>query len=457
MPNGMFHPRLGTPPQPQGGSRPASRTHVRRQSSNLVPQDHPHPQASQPMVQQISYNYQHPNAYYHPQPTPSANLHAPQQHGTPPLQQHHFTHPPPQQQFQHLYLQEQRRQSLPPHPSAKAPSEHPQQVHAMQTPPQPSRPFRSPPLPDPNAPQNQARQQGPFNRPEETQPQPQPHPPQLTAQQQQQQQQQQQWHAPSMADISLRINPTIKTEQGPRSQSIDVGAAMRSNPNGQCNPSRYGAPASQPSPPGQLLRATSTPGISGAEPSPSVSNFQPDAKRPRLTVQIPGEASEGGGSATGESSPKEIAKTNETTPAKAGTTESSHSSGMVLPAPSPRSASAGAVLSAGATGPTNPFARPNIPPNKQSSNAESWRDSIASPISALPSRVMAEGGYMSSPSSMFPELGFGSVGGNNLASPAVYQPTPVQIHGPSFRDEPSDKRRKSTEDHEEGPNKRAKP
>ena len=63
---------------------------------------------------------------------------------------------------------------------------------------------------------------------------------------------------------------------------------------------------------------------------------------------------------------------------------------------------------------------------------------------------------MSSPSSMFPELGFGSMGGNNLASPAVYQPTPVQTHGPSFRDDPVDKRRKSADESDEGPKKRSK-
>ena len=75
-------------------------------------------------------------------------------------------------------------------------------------------------------------------------------------------------------------------------------------------------------------------------------------------------------------------------------------------------------------------------------------------MSALPSRVMQEHGYMSSPSSMFPELGFGSMHGNTLASPAVYQPTPIAYHGPSFRDEPSDKRKKSPGEDEGGVSKK---
>lgn len=161
------------------------------------------------------------------------------------------------------------------------------------------------------------------------------------------------------------------------------------------------------------------------------------------------------------------------TPAKTATTESgSHSTpatGIVLPAPSPRSASAGAILSAGPNGPTNPFARPSLPSasfnisnNGNSSNkmiGDNYKydsNNIASPMSALPSRVMHDNGYMSSPSSMFPELGgFGGLmsagpGGNNLASPAIYQPTPIAQHGPSWRDEALSQEKKRRSPEEEG-------
>ena len=434
--NGMFHPRMGTP-QPQSGSRPSSRnTHVRRQSSNLVPQDHPHPQAAQPMMPNMNYQYQPNNSYYPNHQAATANMQGHQQQGTPPMpQHHHFTHPPPQHQMNQYYLQrEQQRQSLPPNLPANNPQqERSRSVASMGTPPQPSRPFQSPPLPGHGTMQHQNRPQGNFAT----------HDPQRQAMRPPPQ-----WDAAAAAEWAQRNQPPIKQEGGPRSQSFDTGAGMRDQQENGTSHSRYGPPSAPSPKPAQ--RVVSNP--SAPTPPSRVNSMQSDAKRPRLTVQIPGEASDGG-SATADSSPKEPSRAS-ITPAKPGTTESSHSSGIVLPAPSPRSASAGPVLSAGATGPTNPFARPNLP-NRQNSNMDSFRDNIASPMSALPSRVMGESGYMSSPSSMFPELGFGSVGGNNLASPAVYQPTPIQMHGPSFRDPPTEKR-KSIEDTERESSKKIK-
>lgn len=65
-------------------------------------------------------------------------------------------------------------------------------------------------------------------------------------------------------------------------------------------------------------------------------------------------------------------------------------------------------------------------------------------MSALPSRFVADG-LLPSPSSFYPEWGFGRSGGdgNMLPSPLNFQ-TPVVGTGPSFlRDEEADRKRKS--------------
>ena len=431
--NGTFQPqplRLSTP---QPGSRPTSRNHIRRQSSNLVPQNHPHPQATQPMPQHPQYmSYPHPQ-YSHqsspymrpPQGTPPVS--------TPPMPHHHYSHPgPPQTQMQQLLLDEQRRRSMPPQIPVHTHQEATHPGPIMHTPPQPSRPFQSPPLPG-HEPQQHYSQQRTLDQHQS-----------LTMMQRHQQQQiqaQQDWQTPAP---DTAPPPAIKQEDaGPRPQSIDVAAASR---NDDTN-SRYGAP------PGSAPITYSSHQNSGSfssMPAPSrVNSLQ--SSRPKLSVQIPGEATEGATEEASEESSNQTAKTTPT-PAKPGSSETTHHSNLVLPAPSPRSASAGAILSAGATGPTNPFARPTIP-KRQESN-DQYKD--ASPMSALPSRVMQEHGYMSSPSSMFPELGFGSMHGNTLASPAMYQPTPINYHGPSFRDEPSDKRKKSPGEEEQGASKKPK-
>lgn len=161
-------------------------------------------------------------------------------------------------------------------------------------------------------------------------------------------------------------------------------------------------------------------------------------------MQIPSEQSDGG-SATAESSPRESGGTAAETPAKAST-DASHSSGVVLPPPSP---SASAILSAGAQGPPNPFARPHPPshnPNGGSYSSNNTNNNIDTPMSALPSRFVSDA-LLPSPSSFYPDWGFGRSGdsSNMLPSPLTFQ-TPVVGNGPSFlRDEDGERKRKSPE------------
>ncbi|EAT77419.2 hypothetical protein SNOG_15194 [Parastagonospora nodorum SN15] len=140
--------------------------------------------------------------------------------------------------------------------------------------------------------------------------------------------------------------PFIKQEN--RAQSIDVAAMSRLNTNG----------ISPPQPPPQQMaqeppqRTQSTSGMPAIQPISRTNSMQTDPKKPRLRVQIPSEQSDAG-SATADSSPKDSGTTG-ATPARTGT-EGSHSSGVVLPPPSP---SANSLMSAGATGPPNPFCSP---------------------------------------------------------------------------------------------------
>ena len=210
----------------------------------------------------------------------------------------------------------------------------------------------------------------------------------------------------------------IKDEKDGRSQSVDVGNVQRNNT----------APA-------KVQR--------GPLPQKNQS-VESGAKRPRLKVQIPSEQSDDGGSGTAASSPRESGGTAGETPAKAST-EASHSSGVILPPPSP---SASALLSDGPQGPPNPFARPNPPMNSSNQNSQAFNsnNTIETPISALPSRYVADG-LLPSPSSFYPEWGFGRSGGdsNMLPSPLNFQ-TPVAANGPSFlRDEDGERKRKSPE------------
>jgi len=169
--------------------------------------------------------------------------------------------------------------------------------------------------------------------------------------------------------------------------------------------------------------------------------------KPKLKVQIPLDTDDADEKPTGSDSNTGSQRSNEPnhrhhhsnnilTPIR----EPGLTPGPVLPPPSP---SASALLSAGASGPPNPFARP-LPPNNNQNNHNN-RD-MDTPISALPSRFM-ENGLLPSPSSFYPDWPFGgrdsatgNGGGNMLPSPLTFQ-TPVERVGPGFGDELGAKRK----------------
>ncbi|UKZ75287.1 hypothetical protein TrVFT333_002963 [Trichoderma virens FT-333] len=195
--------------------------------------------------------------------------------------------------------------------------------------------------------------------------------------------------------ISAPANPN-------RSQSADNGATVRNGETAsphlqQRSNLRNTSVSSLPDTPSQTSLKINT-SVGGTRPKP-----------PRLTVQIPDGGSEAG-SATGDSnSPRNPAD---------GVSHAPHRhSNVVLPPPSP---SATTLLSAGATGPPNPFARP-VP--QQNVNGDT-------PVSALPSRFL-NNELLPSPSSFYPEWNFRGSDNNTLPSPLNFA-TPVVGTGPSF-------------------------
>ncbi|KAJ6789626.1 hypothetical protein PWT90_09368 [Aphanocladium album] len=204
---------------------------------------------------------------------------------------------------------------------------------------------------------------------------------------------------------------TIKEEPTSRSQSVDGGAMTRTSPP---------LPRSHSSM--DKSRNVSLPEVAFAPPSRTNSMtggpLSGRARGPKLTVQIPDGGSEQGGSAvTGESSsPRNPTDTPTHTQRRHGS--------IVLPPPSP---SASALLSAGATGPPNPFARPPVNPHGIGGNNLNKNET---PQSALPSRYLG-GEFLPSPSSFYPEWNYKASDSNTVASPLNFS-TPVVGSGPSF-------------------------
>jgi MADS-box transcription factor len=450
-----FHARHPSP-QPGNMSRPDSRAQMRRPSSHLVPPQH-HSQAPPP---QNNYAYMPNPPFYNPQ---AAQGMAPKPQ-VPPAPQFQYTHPPPTHPSVQFMQQEQRRQSIPPtfqqqqqaqqqqaqqqqvqqqqqqqqqqqvqqqqaqqqQHQQQQQQEHPQppprQQLTVPSPPQPQQDnFQSPPLPQPK-PLASAARHSIFTPIDESQS-------MLGG-----------WG--TSEDVPRSQVAMIKTEPGVRSQSIDVATMSRLQTNGGSPPLPPTAKVNA-QPPQRTQSTSSMPAIL----PPSRTNSIAKDVRPRLTVQIPSEHSEDAGSGTAGSSPRNSSTTG-ATPARTGT-DASHSSGVVLPPPSP---SANSLLSAGATGPPNPFARPPPPSNN---NSYGSRGEMETPISALPSRFV-ENGLLPSPSSFYPEWGFGR-DSNMLPSPLTFQPTPIAPNGPSFgRDEPTDRKRKTSEGGSDSSQKRIK-
>ena len=410
-----YHQRQHTP-QPQMGSRPASRNqnpNIPRPGSNLGHHQVPHA----PNVPN-GYAYRQNQSIYPPPGSMPVVQHPGQPQQSPPV----FQYPPqphPHPQMQQGYLQD-GSQPMPPAypPNGRGPAQLQPQQPLPQRQPTPQRQSQSPP------------QQEPERRPNTNTLQPQQPKPvtdksrsiftpiddsrSLLAAH---------WGIGSSSS-EPRHDMSIKQEKDGRSQSVDVATVQRSGGSGPVPP------------PARPQRVFSQP-----QRTQSMQSVGADGKRPKLKVQIPSEQSDDGESATAGSSPRQSEGTAGETPAKG--TETSHSSGVVLPPPSP---SASALLSAGAQGPPNPFARP-LPPNaaaNQNNQAYGGNNNIETPMSALPSRF-AEG-LLPSPSSFYPEWGFSRSGDSNmLPSPLNFQ-TPIVGNGPSFpREEEVDRKRKSPE------------
>lgn len=424
IPNGaMPHMYRNHTPQPQNISRPSSRaTHLRRTSSNLaIPQHHPPSQAPSP---QPNYAYTPNPPFYNPQATAGVQRATPPQ---PRPQQYHYpTHPPPtQQQIQAAYMQDQRRSSMPPtyqqqmgQPQQPPPAQmrtHTPQSHAQdQRRPSPQPPhatFQSPPLPQPKPLPAHAKSHSIFTPIDDSR--------SLLAQH---------WGSTSNSEPQ----PSIKSE-GPRSQSIDV-AAMNRNQNG--------ASPRPPTPPQQPQRTASSSSIPSLNPGSRANTFQSDAKRPRLKVQIPSEQSDGGSATAESTSPKDTSMNTGTGPGIKPLPAPQH--GVVLPPPSP---STNALLSAGASGPPNPFARPAPPVSTNPHATNRDRDHIETPLSALPSRFMDGNQMLPSPSSLWSDAWFNRNSDNMMPSPLNFQQTPVAWHAPtSFKEEDRDLKRRAEEE-----------
>ncbi|KAF4454949.1 MADS-box transcription factor, other eukaryote [Fusarium austroafricanum] len=447
--NGAFQAHPGHPgiqrqhtPQPPIGSRPASRTDMRRMGPGMVqpppPPGPPHPGMNY-MPNPPIYNSPHPPGLM-PQP----------QHGPHPQYAYHQQQPGPQMQQQGPYMDE-RRSPMPspmppaytsqppsqgiqaparPTPSPQPPQQHltPQMSQMSPPPPQPERRLQDPPPPPPVEPK--------------TEPQERPQPPLLNTDSAIKKLPQRKSHSIftpieenrsilSQHLASFTSGETNKSESAAaaaaanaanaanRSQSVDVAALNRAADAAKSSPHVPQRASTQTDEKSRTISLSSIPETTFTPPSRSNSikaggtgGARP--RGPRLTVQIPDGGSEGGGSArTAESnSPRNATETTTQAPQR----HNSQSS-LVLPPPSP---SASAILSAGATGPPNPFARP---PPQQNVNGET-------PVSALPSRFLTNE-LLPSPSSFYPDWNFRGGDSNTLPSPLNFA-TPVVGSGPSF-------------------------
>lgn len=468
MPNGVpYHPgyaaQRGHTPQPQMGSRPASRNDGRRLGPMMPPQPSPQPPVN-------GYAYMPNPAVYTPQshsPMPPHSLppqHPP--HSLPPQHPPQYAYPPAQPQptppqvhtpLPPQYVEDQHRSSMPPSYAPQGPH-LPPVSHAEPSPrtlPQLLPPQAPPAHMSPPPPQQQQQQQEPQPQPPPQDPQPpapvepsaapppeRPRVPLLNTSDAIKRQPQRKQHSiftpidenrsilsQHLASFAaeperIKTESRIKNEPNSRSQSMDVSSVTRNGDAARSPPESQRASSQMPRPMPRVSIPETT-----FTPPPRSDSLKSGSMppRPRLKVQIPDESSENGGSATVPSaSPR-------------GTEQPAQTHRppiQVLPPPSP---SGPALLSAGATGPPNPFARP---PPREGANGSM---NIDTPVSALPSRFL-NSDLLPSPSSFYPDWNFRGGDSNTLPSPLNFA-TPVVGTGPSFlRDEPpSIGKRKSPE------------
>jgi MADS-box transcription factor len=239
------------------------------------------------------------------------------------------------------------------------------------------------------------------------------------------------------APISVITNMPL--DSAPRSLSLDIGAAVKRNHlNGAGVNGRMvhqQAPTSNPPMP---QRTASTPVIPTLQ-TPSRSNSLADPKRPKLKVQIPNEPSDD--EKTAQQSSPQATPIATLTPLRE------------LPLPSPRAdrGESSIPLSAGASGPPNPFARPPPPVGNGMFSSQRSDDT---PISALPSRFISDQ-LLPSPST-YNHWAFDKDSTSNfLPSPLPFQ-TPINTTGPSFRDEDLNSKRKISDGSDDSATKRVK-
>lgn len=443
IPNGVVFQgvqRVHTP-QPQMGSRPGSRNDMRRMGPNMVPQPvGPYGPPQGPPVNGYAY-VPHP-AIYNPQNQQNMP-HGPQ-----------YPHPAPPPPHMQMHMENQRQSSVPP----SFPPHHPPQQHS---PPQPARHSLSPPQQRHGLPSAPTRRVSPQPRPM-LQPPSQEGPP--APLEPKTEPIERPVPAAPLLDTASAIKKLPQRKQHSIFTPIDENRSVLSqhlaafaesgmknelangNRSSSLDPSRNTASPPQSkrpeSGPGAQRRQLSTSSIPEL-PSRSNSLRVGGASRPRLKVQIPDEPSETG-SNTAEST---SGGPGHSTDATSQTTRQgdSHSSGIVLPPPSPSNTTT--LLSAGATGPPNPFARP-APSNSNNNNPS--HNLIDTPASALPSRYM-NNEFLPSPSQFFPDLYARNHESNTLPSPLNFA-TPVVGSGPSFlREEASILKRKSPESNASGP------
>ncbi|KAK6504032.1 hypothetical protein TWF506_002249 [Arthrobotrys conoides] len=240
---------------------------------------------------------------------------------------------------------------------------------------------------------------------------------------------------PIAGDSSLLAQHWFGPDRSPiRANSIDVGAMARKNAAGEPlikKEPKGSTPVNDDDPKALPLIRTSTGEIGPPTRTPSmISTPGGGLKRPVLKVQIPNDEEEDANTNTGGTSPQNSGLTADPVSARP---HEPLPPGAVLPPPSP-SVGNSAPLSAGGTGPPNPFARP-----APTSAANNLLDQT--PISALPSRFVEN--MLPSPSAFFASdwATSGLRGDDNLLPSPLNFKTPTL--GRLYDDDSSASKRKS--------------